>query len=122
MTDLEISTKKFIENSDTNDDMIAFKRQLERAFREGYTCGASWQSIQSQEEEWHIRTKDGWTNWTGSPPCEDLIVSVLDDSGDYDYYSSKSAWYCCGVWISRDDIVCGEVVAWKRFPEPCKVR
>lgn len=51
---------------------------------------------------------------------ESVIVSIMDDRGDYPYYYTTSAWRVGDIWISDNEIVNGVVFAWKPFPKPCK--
>ena len=52
---------------------------------------------------------------------EDVIVTVRDDSGDSINYYTKTAWWLSDdTWISDNDLVFGEVTAWKSLPEPYK--
>ena len=123
MTDLERCLSEYVSGKNIKDDIENFQQLLKRVFITGYASGVSYQSKQAEDDCWHIRTEDGWTNWGNkNPPCDqDLIVTVLDSSGDYDTYDTVSAWYHGGLWISKDDGVQGDVVAWKYFPKPCKI-
>ena len=48
----------------------------------------------------------------------EVIVSVCDDHGDTPYYYTTHAWLCNNTWVSDNEILQGEVLAWKPFPKP----
>lgn len=56
------------------------------------------------------------------PPWnEEVIVTVMDDSGDTPFeYTCSAWWFQDKIWISDNDIVFGEVVAWMPMPKPYK--
>lgn len=51
---------------------------------------------------------------------EEVIVSVCDDSGDNSYYYTTTGWLCHDTWISNNERICGEVIAWAPLPKPYK--
>lgn len=72
---------------------------------------------------WHKLLEDGsWSDWTGSMPSIDLIIVVRDDSGDSTNYYTTSGW-CLDdkFWISNNELVFGDVLAWRLFPDPREV-
>lgn len=62
-------------------------------------------------------------NWRNDTPpfCQVLLVAVLDRTGDTPYRFITSAWAIQGkydiMWITDNDILCGDVVAWAEQPE-----
>lgn len=93
------------------------KAILEQVYQDGFEQGVE---FAVSYDVWHKKTKDGWTDWELlQPPAGDLIVTVCDDTGDNTYYYTIGAWYLNGYWIANNDVLDG-VVAWKRFPKPCK--
>lgn len=62
----------------------------------------------------------GWRNDTPSF-CQVLLVAVLDRTGDTPYRFVTSAWAIQGkydiMWITDNDVLCGDVVAWAELPE-----
>lgn len=56
------------------------------------------------------------------PPWnEEVIITVLDDHGDTPYTYTTAAWWLQDtIWISDNDIVQGEVLAWMSLPKPYK--
>ena len=96
------------------------KAILEQVYQDGFEQGIEFAVSYDTDNIWHKKTKDGWTDWELSqPPAGDLIVTVCDDTGDNTYYYTIGAWYLNGYWIADNDVLDG-VVAWKRFPKPCK--
>lgn len=55
---------------------------------------------------------------TKLPPYdEEVIVSVVDDTGDTSYEFTTVAWHYNGIWIS-DNLRIHGVVAWMPLPKP----
>ena len=92
---------------------------LKDVYQAGFEQGVDW-AVNDMDNIWHRKTKDGWTDWgTVFPPCDELIVTVYEDNCDNPYYYTTTAWYLADYWIHDNDILNG-VVAWKKFPKPCK--
>ena len=51
---------------------------------------------------------------------EEVIISVCDDHGDTPYNYTTVGWKCEKYWISDNDCVCGDVLAWMPLPAPYK--
>lgn len=67
-----------------------------------------------QEVEWN------YCNEQEPGEYESVIVTIMNDHGDYPFYYTTSAWHVGDIWISDNEIVSGSVFAWKPFPKPCK--
>lgn len=69
-------------------------------------------------------TVPGWIpcSKNSMPPWnEEVIVTVMDDSGDTPFeYTCSAWWFQDKIWISDNDIVFGEVIAWMPLPKPYK--
>ena len=72
---------------------------------------------------------DGWwtvVNGKSYPdPFTPVLVTIRDDTGDSPYIYTDVASYTGGTdgfWISNNEPVCGDVVAWMKFPRPAEVR
>ena len=52
------------------------------------------------------------------PERQDVIVTVIDDSGDHLYTFSTTAWRLDDHWISDNESLCGKVIAWMKLPKP----
>ena len=65
-----------------------------------------------QTEQW-IFCKD-----KKPPAIENVQIMVVDDHGDNPYVYSTVGWNIDDYWIVDNDIVCGEVVAWKPVSKP----
>ena len=46
-----------------------------------------------------------------------VIITVLDDSGDNPYRYTTVGWRFYDAWISDNELVFGKVLAWKPIPE-----
>jgi len=54
-----------------------------------------------------------------------VLVTIRDDTRDSPYTYTDVASYTGGTdgfWISNNELVCGNVVAWMKFPRPAEVR
>ena len=51
---------------------------------------------------------------------EEVIISVCDDSADNSYYYTTTGWLCHDTWISNNERVCGQVIAWAPLPKQYK--
>ena len=116
----EISDKYYEASSKAITAEYDVKRVLRYVYQDGFEQGVEW-AINDMDNIWHRKTKDGgWTNWEYSiPPSGELIVTVYEDNCDNPYYYTTTAWYLADYWIHDNDILNG-VVAWKKFPKPCK--
>ena len=69
--------------------------------------------LANKDDWWHL-CKDELPS-----ECEEVIVSVRDDSADNVYNYTTVAWmFDNGRWISDNDFVRGEVIAWMSLPKP----
>lgn len=51
---------------------------------------------------------------------EKYIVTVVDSTADKPIYYTTDAWFTGDYWISDNDMVCGNVIAYRDFPKPYK--
>lgn len=70
-------------------------------------------SEQPEEPMWNPIEKER------APSGIDLLVTVVDDSGDSPYTEVVPAWKTLGnEWISNNDCIAGKVTAWALYPDP----
>lgn len=50
--------------------------------------------------------------------AQQVIVSVRDDRGDSPYCYTCCAWLLGDCWITDNDVLAGEVIAWMPLPKP----
>lgn len=57
---------------------------------------------------------------TSMPPWEEeVIITVKDNSGDTAWTYTTTAWWLeDDIWISNNDIVHGDIIAWMPMPKP----
>lgn len=116
----DIASKYYKFGQETISKEYEMKNILEKVYQSGFKQGIEWANDNEIGNPWHKETKDGWTDWEYPiPPSGELIVTVYEDNCDNPYYYTTSAWYLADFWIKDNDILNG-VVAWKRFPKPCK--
>ena len=114
----DIASKYYNENAISKE--FRMKAILEQIYQDGFKQGVEFATSYDIDTIWHKKTRDGWTDWEDSiPPSGELIVTVYEDNCDNPYYYTTSAWYQADFWIKDNDIL-NSVVAWKKFPKPCK--